>query len=108
MGYDQAAAAVELMAVADQAKAWIREAQRLKAKRDQRDRAGVYTRLPDEEDVRPSTPEESRAARLKAMRIAWERRGRPWDEAEALRALAEIETRGETRGYSSPGGSLHR
>jgi hypothetical protein len=60
-----------------------------------------------DEDLRPSTREESRAARLKAMRIAWERRGRPWDEQAALRMLAELEVRGETRAYG-PGGSMYR
>jgi hypothetical protein len=81
------------MAVADQAKAWIREAERLRAQRDQRDR-----QPPESEGLRPSTREESRVARLRAMRLAWEKRGRPWNEAEARTMLAELEVRGEVRG----------
>ena len=96
MDRDRAAVEAQSVAVADQAKAWIREAQRRKAARDQV--AG---------DQRPPAPSESRAARLKAMRIAWERRGRPWDEAEAVRVLAELEVRGETRAYG-PGGTTYR
>jgi hypothetical protein len=98
MGRDADLAAIEAqsMAIADQARAWIREAQRLRASRGRADG-----------DLRPSTRSESRAARLRAMQLAWEKRGRPWDEQAALRMLAELEQRGETRAYG-PGGSMYR
>lgn len=45
----------------------------------------------------PQSREERRRIRLHAMRLAWEKRGVPWDEAEAQRVLAEVESRGEVR-----------
>ena len=97
MDRDRAAVEIQSMAVADQAKAWIAEAQRLRARRDRDQGAG---------DPRPSSRSEARAARLQAMRLAWERRGRPWDEREALRMLAEVEQRGEVRAYGPDGTML--
>jgi hypothetical protein len=44
---------------------------------------------------------ERQRARLRALQIAWERRGMPWDEQAALRVLRESDavrlTRGEVR-----------
>jgi hypothetical protein len=93
------------VAVADQCKAWIAQAERLIAQRDQRDQRD---RQPSEsEDLRPSTRSEATAARLRAMQLAWEKRGRPWNEAEARAMLADLEVRGETRAYG-PGGDMLR
>jgi hypothetical protein len=96
MDRDRAALEIQSMAVADQIKAFLRHVGRLQADRD-----------PADNDVRSSPPSEARAARLRAMRLSWERRGRPWDEQAALRMLAELETRGETRAYG-PGGTTYR
>jgi hypothetical protein len=95
------------IAVIDQARAWIADVERLKAQRDQRDRQPPGVKITPPTPEPGSTREESRTARLKAMRLAWEKRGRPWNEAEALAMLADLEARGETRAYG-PGGTTLR
>jgi len=84
------------VALADQAKAWIREAQRRKANRDQAD-----------DDHRPQSRSEVRAIRLGNMRKAAAARGVPFDEQKGLAYLADLEQRGETRAYG-PGGTAYR
>jgi hypothetical protein len=79
------AQAAELLA---QARAWVRRVEQLAGR--------ANSPQPPEED-RPQSPEENLAIRLKCMRLAWEKRGMPWDEGRARMMLADLAARGEVR-----------